>query len=76
MTKIIKYASNIGARCRSPSLMSGKSRIRERIITDIVKTADGPEVFKVEAASRACGSSATKFYTGNNRERRRVISAL
>lgn len=75
MVEKLSKASNSGARCRSPSKFTNFCNMRVRTIkTDF--TENSPDDNMVEAASRACGSSATKFYTGNNRERRRGISAL
>jgi len=76
MVNIKHCASNTGARCRSPSRLRSSRRIRSRTISAIKRSLNGSEINKVEATSRACGSSATKFHTGNNRERRRMNSAL
>ena len=76
MTDSIHSASNTDARCRSPSLLRSSRRMRTRTISAIKRSLNGSEINKVEATSRACGSSTTKFHTGNNRERRRMNSAL
>ena len=75
MTDSIRNASNDGARCRSPSQMVQMKTIM-RILFVVYMTVNRIIIEMVETARRAYGSSATKFYTGNNRERRRVISAL
>ena len=76
MTNIYHGASNPGARCRSPSLIRSSPIIRARTINVINKLLNGSEKNMVEATIRAYGSSTTKFHTGNNRERRRMNSAL
>jgi len=75
MVEKLSKASNSGARCRSPSKLTKFCYMRARTIK-IKFFENSPDDNMVEATSRACGSSTTKFHTGNNRERRRMNSAL
>ena len=71
----LRKAPNSSARCRSPSGFTCLYHIGAGTIN--ITSIENSSIFnQVEAAGRAIGQSATKFYTKNNREGRLGISAL